>query len=131
MTEDAEALPDQAGKAAPSGGRNASAVQTVTRADLLDHVHAACPALSRGEARDIFETALTEISSALAQGESVSLRAFGTFAVRHKRARVGRNPRTGKEAPITPRRVLTFKASSVLVDTLNRRASSKRAESHD
>jgi integration host factor subunit alpha len=95
--------------------------RTITRVDLLERVHAVSPGLSRAETRDVFEMTLAEITSALARGESVRLRAFGIFAVRHKRARVGRNPRTGEEAAITPRRVLTFKPSSALVDELNGR----------
>lgn len=93
--------------------------RNATRADLLDAVYAACPSLSRQQAREIFEMTLDEISAALVTGDSVKLRGFGLFSVREKRARVGRNPRTGQEAPITPRRVLTFKASPVLMERLN------------
>ena len=92
-----------------------------TRADLLDAVAATCPSLARAQARDIFEMALDEVSEALVRGESVKLRSFGLFAVREKRERVGRNPRTGIEVPIKPRRVLTFKPSPVLLDAVNRR----------
>jgi len=63
--------------------------------------------------------ALEEISNALVRGESVKLRSFGLFSVRAKRERVGRNPRTGVEAPIKPRRVLTFKPSPVLCASIN------------
>lgn len=63
--------------------------------------------------------ALEEISNALVRGESVKLRSFGLFSVRAKRERVGRNPRTGVEAPIKPRRVLTFKPSPVLCAAIN------------
>jgi integration host factor subunit alpha len=70
--------------------------------------------LSRAEAKEIFEMALEEISTALVRGEVVKLRSFGLFAVRNKRERLGRNPRTGVEVPIKPRRVLTFKPSPVL-----------------
>ena len=93
--------------------------KTATRADLLDAVYGSCPALSRAQARDIFEMALEEISDALVRGETVKLRSFGLFAVRAKRERIGRNPRTGVEVPIKPRRVLTFKASPVLIDYVN------------
>lgn len=93
--------------------------RNATRADLLDAVYAACPSLSRQQAREIFEMTLDEISAALVTGDNVKLRGFGLFSVREKRARVGRNPRTGQEAPITPRRVLTFKASPVLLERLN------------
>lgn len=93
--------------------------RTSTRADLLDAVYASCPALSRPQARDIFEMALDEMAEALVRGDSVKLRSFGLFSVRAKRERVGRNPRTGIEAPIKPRRVLTFKPSSVLLALVN------------
>ena len=93
---------------------------TATRADLLDAVALACPGLGRTQARDILELALKEMSDALTRGECVKLRSFGLFAVREKRERVGRNPRTGVEVPIKPRRVLTFKPSPVLLDHVNR-----------
>ncbi len=93
--------------------------RTSTRADLLEVVHASCPALSRSQAREIFEMALDEVAEALVRGESVKLRSFGLFAVRAKRERVGRNPRTGIEVPIKPRRVLTFKPSPVLLGQVN------------
>ncbi|HEY8580454.1 MAG TPA: HU family DNA-binding protein, partial [Beijerinckiaceae bacterium] len=71
------------------------------------------------EAKQIVETALEEICGALEKGEAVKLRAFGTFQVRSKRPRVGRNPKTGDEYPITARRVLTFKPSPRLVAAIN------------
>lgn len=91
----------------------------LTRAALREAVYACCPGLSRAEARRILDAAFDEISDALLRGEQVKLRSFGTFNVRSKRARIGRNPKTGVEAPITPRRVLTFKASPVLVAVIN------------
>ncbi len=93
--------------------------RTATRADLLEAVHTTCPALSRPQAREIFEMALDEVAEALVRGDSVKLRSFGLFAVRAKRERVGRNPRTGVEVPIKPRRVLTFKPSPVLLALVN------------
>lgn len=93
--------------------------RTATRADLLEAIYATCPALSRQEAREIFEMALNEVAEALVHGESVKLRSFGLFSVRAKRERVGRNPRTGIEVPITPRRVLTFRPSPVLLALVN------------
>ncbi len=62
---------------------------------------------------------LKEICESLAQGEAVKLRSFGAFNVRSKRGRIGRNPKTGVEAPITPRRVLTFKPAPALVARVN------------
>ncbi len=93
--------------------------RTLTRAALCEAVHDSCPTLSRTEARKVLDAALDEISEALVRGESVKLRSFGSFNVRSKRERIGRNPRTGEEAPICPRTVLTFKASPVLVAQMN------------
>jgi len=93
--------------------------RTLTRQDLLHAVYVAGPGLSRVEAKQIVETALEEICSALERGEAVKLRAFGTFQVRSKRPRIGRNPKTGAEYPITARRVLTFKPSPRLVAAIN------------
>ncbi len=93
--------------------------RTATRADLLDGIAAICPHLSRSDVRHVFEMALDEMSDALRRGELVKLRSFGLFSVRAKRQRIGRNPRTGVEVPISPRRVLTFKPSSVLLDLVN------------
>jgi integration host factor subunit alpha len=93
--------------------------KTTTRADLLNAVYEACKGLSRAQAREIFEVALEEISVALVRGETVKLRSFGLFSVRAKRERIGRNPRTGIEVAIKPRRVLTFRPSPVLVASIN------------
>ena len=71
------------------------------------------------QAREVFESTLDEISDALLRGEPVKLRAFGVFSVRSKRERVGRNPRTGVEAPIVARRVMTFKPSPTLNAKIN------------
>ncbi|MGE3645795.1 MAG: integration host factor subunit alpha [Beijerinckiaceae bacterium] len=94
--------------------------KTLTRQDLLQVASTAGPpGLTRNDARDIVEATLEAMSAALARGESVKLRGFGTFNVRAKNPRVGRNPKTGKEYPITARRVLTFKASPRLVAAVN------------
>jgi integration host factor subunit alpha len=93
--------------------------KTTTRVELLDAVYNACPTLSRAQAREIFEMTLDEIVGALVRDEPVKLRSFGAFTTRTKRERVGRNPRTGVEAKITARRVLTFKASPTLVSRIN------------
>lgn len=103
--------------------------RTATRADLLEALYATAPALSRTQTRDILEMALEEVAEALSRGESVKLRSFGLFSVREKRERIGRNPRTGVEVPIKPRRVLTFKPSPVLLDLVNgREAKAKDCE---
>lgn len=107
-------------RVAPETERTQVSRKTATRADLLDAVAAECPSITRSEARGIFEMALEEMAGALNRGEPVKLRSFGLFTVRSKRERVGRNPRTGAEVPITPRRVLTFKPSPVLLEEVNR-----------
>ena len=93
--------------------------RTTTRADLLEAVYGTCPGLSRAQAREVVEQSLEEICAALERGETVKLRAFGAFSVRSKRARVGRNPKTGEEYPITARRVLTFRPSPRLIAAVN------------
>jgi integration host factor subunit alpha len=97
----------------------ASESRTTTRVELLDAVYTACPSLSRAQARDVFEITLEEIVSALLREDPVRLRAFGAFQVRSKRERIGRNPRTGVEAKINARRVLTFKPSPTLIARVN------------
>ena len=84
--------------------------KTLTRMDLSEAVFREV-GLSRNESADLVETVLELMSSALVRGEQVKISSFGTFSVRDKNARVGRNPKTGEEVPITPRRVLTFRPS--------------------
>ena len=91
---------------------------TVTRAQLSEAVYQEV-GLSRNESADLVETILNEISDALARGEMVKISSFGSFSVRHKGQRVGRNPKTGEEVPILPRRVLVFRASHVLKHRIN------------
>ena len=95
--------------------------KTVTRANLSEAVYNEI-GLSRSESTQIVESVITEISDALVRGESVKLSSFGSFMVRHKNGRVGRNPKTGEEVPIDPRRVLTFRASHVLKSKINKMA---------
>lgn len=94
--------------------------QTITRADLSEAVYQEV-GLSRNESAALVETVLDEISDALAQGETVKISSFGSFAVRQKGQRIGRNPKTGQEVPILPRRVLVFRASHVLREHINKR----------
>ena len=105
--------------------------KTATRADLLNAVYSSCPMLSRAKAKEIFEMALEEISNSLVRGEPVKLRSFGLFLVRTKRERIGRNPRTGVEVPIKPRRVLTFKPSPVLCASINGMVAEEEPEDSD
>ena len=95
--------------------------KTVTRSDLSEIVYNAV-GLSRSESAQIVETVLDEISDALIRGEDVKLSSFGSFLVRHKNGRMGRNPKTGEEVPIDPRRVLSFRASHVLKEKINKTA---------
>ncbi len=92
--------------------------ETITRAELSQAVYEDV-GLSRNESAELVETVLEEMSKALENGEMVKISSFGTFAVREKSQRIGRNPKTGEEVPILPRRVLTFRASNVLKDRVN------------
>jgi integration host factor subunit alpha len=92
--------------------------KTLTRADLSESVHRQI-GLSRTESADLVKLVLDEVSDALAKGENVKLSSFGTFMVRAKRGRVGRNPKTGVEVPITPRRVLVFRPSQIMRNLVN------------
>ena len=98
---------------------------TVTRAQLSEAVYQEV-GLSRNESANLVETVLDEISNALARGEMVKISSFGSFSVRQKGKRVGRNPKTGEEVPINPRRVLVFRASHVLKDEINIAAQKKK-----
>ena len=91
---------------------------TLTRADLMESVYHEV-GLSRKMSSDLVEQVLDEVVAVLEKGETVKLSSFGNFSVRSKRERVGRNPKTGEEVPITPRKVLVFKASHVLKDRIN------------
>jgi integration host factor subunit alpha len=75
--------------------------------------------LSRNESADLVESVLDHVSDALVAGESVKISSFGTFSVRSKKERIGRNPKTGEEVPIAPRRVLTFRPSHLMKDRVD------------
>ena len=92
--------------------------RTITRADLSESVFQEV-GLSRNESAELVEVVLDEIAGALARGEPVKISSFGSFAVRDKGQRIGRNPKTGQEVPILPRRVLVFRASNVLKARIN------------
>ena len=91
---------------------------TVTRAQLTEAVYQEV-GLSRNESAGLVELVITEISHALERGDMVKISSFGSFAVRHKGQRVGRNPKTGQEVAISPRRVLVFRASHALKHQIN------------
>ena len=92
--------------------------KTVTRAHLAESVYQEV-GLSRSESAGLVDAILGEISDSLLSEGSVKISSFGTFAVRQKGRRVGRNPKTGQEVPILPRRVLVFRASQVLKERIN------------
>lgn len=87
--------------------------KTVTRMDLSEAVFREV-GLSRNESAQLVERMLEHMSDALVRGEQVKISSFGTFSVRDKTARIGRNPKTGEEVPIQPRRVLTFRPSHLM-----------------
>lgn len=93
--------------------------RTITRADLSEAVYQEV-GLSRNESAALVEVVLEEIAQALTRGESVKVSSFGSFSVREKGQRIGRNPKTGQEVPILPRRVLVFRASNVLKSRINK-----------
>ena len=87
--------------------------QTLTRSLLSEAVYQEV-GLSRNESSDLLESVLNKMTEVLAKGETVKISSFGTFSVRSKSQRIGRNPKTGQEVPILPRRVLVFRPSQVL-----------------
>ncbi len=91
---------------------------TLTRSDLSEAVYREI-GLSRNESSQMVETILARISDALVGGENVKISSFGTFAVRNKGPRMGRNPKTGEEVPIDPRRVLVFRPSHIMKERVN------------
>lgn len=91
--------------------------KTVTRADLSEAVYQNV-GLSRHESADLVEVVLDQISDSLVKGDTVKISSFGSFLVRSKAERIGRNPKTGEEVPITPRRVISFRPSHVLKDRI-------------
>jgi integration host factor subunit alpha len=90
----------------------------LTRADITEAVHRKI-GLSRAESANIVEGILGHMSGTLVGGHNVKITGFGTFILRDKAQRIGRNPKTGVEVPITPRRVLTFRASQLMREQIN------------
>jgi len=99
--------------------------RTVTRADLSEVVYNRV-GLSRTESAELVQAVLDEICDAAARGETVKLSSFGSFVVRSKGQRIGRNPKTGVEVPILPRRVMVFKPSNVLKARINGGSAARR-----
>lgn len=92
--------------------------RTITRAQLSEAVYQEV-GLSRNESAELLEAVLRQIADALARDETVKVSSFGSFSVRRKGRRIGRNPKTGEEVPILPRRVLVFRPSQVLKNRIN------------
>ena len=92
--------------------------KTLTRADLAEAVVQKV-GLPRNESQELVELVLSEIAASLARGDTVKLSSFGSFGIRQKGQRVGRNPKTGQEVPITPRKVLVFRPSNIMKDRIN------------
>lgn len=92
--------------------------ETITRAHLSEAVYQEV-GLSRNESAELVESVLQEIADCLSVGDTVKLSSFGSFSVRQKGGRMGRNPKTGEEVPIKPRRVLVFRPSHVLKELIN------------
>ena len=97
---------------------------TVTRAQLSEAVYQEV-GLSRNESAELVESVLKEIADSLVKGETVKISSFGSFYVREKGRRIGRNPKSGEEVPILPRRVLVFRPSHVLKDRINQSLTQK------
>lgn len=96
--------------------------RTITRAQLSESVYQEV-GLSRNESADLLESVLGYISESLARGDSVKISSFGSFSIRKKGQRIGRNPKTGEEVPILPRKVLVFRPSQVMKSRINERRS--------
>ena len=105
-----------AGIARSSGGLHSG---TLTRADLADIVHRKL-GLSRAESANVVERVLHHLCHSLSDGKNVKISGFGSFILRDKGERVGRNPKTGVEVPIAPRRVMTFRASQLMRERIAR-----------
>jgi integration host factor subunit alpha len=100
--------------------------KTLTRADLAEAVFQKV-GLPRNESAEIVELVLYEIVASLERGKTVKLSSFGSFGIRDKGQRIGRNPKTGQEVPITPRRVLVFRASNIMKQRINEALSRRKA----
>jgi integration host factor subunit alpha len=108
------------------GGKTLPGGKTLTRADLAEAVVRKV-GLPRNESQDLVGLVLGEISASLARGDSVKLSSFGSFGIRQKGERMGRNPKTGEEVPITPRRVLVFRPSNIMKERINQGLVRRRA----
>ena len=92
---------------------------TMTKADIVEQVYDSLEGFSKKESADIVEMVFESIKETLENGEKIKISGFGNFVVRQKKERTGRNPQTGEEIRIAPRKVLTFKPSQVLKNAIN------------
>jgi integration host factor subunit alpha len=92
---------------------------TMTKADIIERVYNNLDGFSKKESAEIVELVLETIKRTLERGEKIKISGFGNFVVNQKMERIGRNPQTGEEITIAPRKVLTFKPSQVLKNALN------------
>ncbi|MBF0356889.1 MAG: integration host factor subunit alpha [Alphaproteobacteria bacterium] len=99
--------------------------KTITRAQLSEAIYEEV-GLSRNESAALLETVLEEMSLSLSKGDTVKISSFGSFSVRSKGQRIGRNPKTGTEVPILPRRVLVFRPSQLLKSRINKGMNAKK-----
>ena len=99
--------------------------KTTTRSTLSEAVFKNV-GLSRNESATLVDSVFGEILKSLIEGDDVKISSFGTFVVRQKKERIGRNPKTGQEVPITARSVVTFRASNVLKTRVNSRSKMKQ-----
>jgi integration host factor subunit alpha len=113
-------------KSLEQGRRRSMGSKTLTRADLAEALVEKV-GLPRNESQELVELVLREISNALVNGETVKLSSFGSFGIREKGERIGRNPKTGEEVPITPRRVLVFRPSNIMKERINAGLSQSRS----
>ena len=104
--------------------------KTTTRSTLSEAVFKNV-GLSRNESSALVDSVFNEILKSLIEGDDVKISSFGTFIVRNKKERIGRNPKTGEEVPITARSVVTFRASNVLKSRVNQKNKAHKAENLD
>ncbi|MFI3241526.1 MAG: integration host factor subunit alpha [Alphaproteobacteria bacterium] len=95
-------------------------MKTITRADIADNIYREV-GLSRKDSEEILDTTINQIIDTLSAGSDVKLSSFGTFSLRDKSQRIGRNPKTKEEAIISPRRVVTFKPSNTMKEIINKK----------
>jgi len=101
------------------GSGTVNITNTMTKADIVEHVYASLEGFSKKESAEIVDIVFEKIKETLERGEKIKISGFGNFVVRQKDERTGRNPQTGQEIKIAPRRVLTFKPSQVLKNSIN------------